>query len=97
VSAPTADVSVNLADTDFLAAAAGVSTIANTDSITFAAVPTTLKANVTIDENLVVVGGAGSSDTLTIIADLGAAATVAASNFETVAFTTVGTDRSNSA
>jgi len=89
VSTPTADVSVNLADTDFVAAAGGVSTIANTDSITFANVPTTLKANVTIDENLVVVGGAGSLDTLTIIADLGAAATIAASNFETVAFTTV--------
>jgi hypothetical protein len=71
----TGPITVNLADTTY-------TTLANVDSVTFNSV-TTGVVTVTIDENLAVVGGQGSSDVLNISASLGAV-TVAASAFETV-------------
>jgi S-layer protein len=67
-------ITVNLADTTY--------TIANIDSITFNSV-TTGVVTVTVDENVAVVGGQGTTDVLNVTADLGNV-TLAASAFETV-------------
>ena len=80
VSSDTGSVTVDLSDTTY-------TTLANVDSVTFAATTATGVVTATIDENLAVVGGAGTSDVLIIDASLGAV-TVAASAFETVSFTT---------
>jgi hypothetical protein len=71
----TGPITVNLADTTY-------TTLANVDAVTFNSV-TTGVVTVTIDENLAVVGGQGSTDVLNVSADLGNV-TLAASNFETV-------------
>jgi len=71
---------VNLADTTY-------TTLANVDSISFAATTSANVVTVTMDENLTVVGGAGS-DVLNINGSLGGV-TVGATAFETVNFITV--------
>jgi len=81
VSNTTGPVTVDLSDTSFLDAA-GASALANVDSITFNAV-TAGVVTVTVDENVAVVGGQGTSDVLNITGSLGTV-TVAASAFETV-------------
>jgi Ca2+-binding RTX toxin-like protein len=80
VSSDTGSVTVNLADTTY-------TTLAFVDSITFANTTSAGVVTVTVDENVAVVGGAGTTDVLTITDTLGGV-TVAATAFETVNFTT---------
>ena len=79
VSNTTGPLTVDLSDTTY-------STLASVDSITFNAV-TTGVITATIDENVAVVGGQGTSDVLNVTASLGAV-TMASSAFETVNLTT---------
>lgn len=80
VSSDTGSVTVNLADTTF-------TTLANVDAVSFAATTAAGVTTVTVDENVPVVGGAGTSDILNITASLGPV-TVAATATEIVNFTT---------
>jgi hypothetical protein len=79
VSSDTGTVTVDLSDT------AGVLT--NVDSISFAATTATGVVTVTMDENAIVTGGAGSTDVMNISASLGGV-TIANTAFETVNFIT---------
>jgi hypothetical protein len=76
----TGSVTVDLSDTAF-------TTLANVDSVSFAATTSTGVTTVTVDENVAVVGGAGTSDVLNVTASLGAV-TLAATATEIVNFTT---------
>jgi hypothetical protein len=81
VASDTGSVTVDLSDTTF-------TTLANVDAVSFAATLATGVTTVTADENVAVIGGAGTTDVLNITGNLGAV-TVTATATEIVNFTTV--------